>query len=189
MIGVLKPLLCPTARRHGGQVAASTFQYYPYRRPEFAGATPEPVQGCNIDIPYDDETSDQVVIHNYGAQLEQLLPIKNAITTLLDIETFEKISEKTVKNVLPGVHSLGCEGLELVILDAGLRFRLIDLLTRLWRFGCAHLLLYPAHRRAATGDLVRNDVLRIYKQFLATNRVAAPPTNTFVNRKTLGVYM
>jgi len=41
--------------------------------------------------------------------------------------------------------------------------------------------------RAATGDLVRNDVLRIYKQFLATSRIDAPPTNTFVNRETLGV--
>ena len=44
-----------------------------------------------------------------------------------------------------------------------------------------------AHRRAATGDLILNDVLRIYNRFLAAGRVAAPPQTPSSPRETLGV--
>jgi hypothetical protein len=122
MMGVLKPLAQffvqqPVGPKEKGKVAAPTFEYYRFNLAPGAKSTLAQLQdemqaalNSYIDIKVPDETEDQVTIHNYGAQIDLLLPIQNAINSLLDLEHFVKIAQPVIKKVTPGVQSSGAKG-------------------------------------------------------------------------------
>lgn len=102
MMGVLAPLakfLVQQPIGDSGEVAAPCFGYYPFNE-----ATSALVQlqreiqttiSAYVDVTA--ETSDQVVVNNFGPMLEMLLPIQQTINGLLDLDAFQKQAKPLTK--------------------------------------------------------------------------------------------
>jgi len=115
MLGILAPLakfLVQQPIGKEGKVAGPCFGYYPFGPKESAlkQLQREIKEAIDAYLDVTAETPDEVSAVDYGAQIEQLLPIQNTINSLLDLDSFKTISSPIVKNVQAGVHASGAKG-------------------------------------------------------------------------------
>ncbi|KAJ7142970.1 ferritin-like-domain-containing protein [Mycena epipterygia] len=117
MIGVLAPLakLLVTQPLNDGtdRVAAPCFSWY-----DFSAGQGTPFKQLRAEmkttilsyVQVTVETDDQVVEHDFGGQIETLIPIQTALDNMLDIDTFEQPTGKVSKKGLNVVHTQGFKG-------------------------------------------------------------------------------
>jgi hypothetical protein len=115
MMGILAPLakfLVQQPIGQHGEVAAPCFGYYRFRAGSSALKQLQSEMQSAIDAYVDvtAETPDQVAVHDYGPQLEALLPIQISISKLLDLDTFEKVAKPVIGQKTPGAMSSGAKG-------------------------------------------------------------------------------
>ncbi|KAI9511270.1 ferritin-like-domain-containing protein [Russula earlei] len=115
MMGVLAPLakfLVTQRIGNSDEVAGPCFGYYPFNRKESALKQLQREMREAIDVYVDvtPETPDQVPVTDYGAQIEQLIPIQDSVNALLDLDTFTTVASPIVKNVVQGAQSKGEKG-------------------------------------------------------------------------------
>lgn len=115
MMGVLAPLakfLVQQPIGYDGQVAAACFGWYSFDEGKSAlKQLQEEMQAAITEyVSVTRETPDQVAVHNYGPQLELLLPIQATIQSLLDLDTFTKLDHAKIKVTQPGIQTRGAKG-------------------------------------------------------------------------------
>lgn len=114
MMGVLTPLakfLVSQPIGTDGKVAAPCFDWYDFGgKPALKQLLGEMQTSLDAYLDVTEETPDQVAVHDYGKQLEVLLPIQNTMSALLDLDTFEKLATPVLKQSLPGVNNRGAKG-------------------------------------------------------------------------------
>ena len=116
MMGVLPPLARFLAQQpigNKGEHAAAAFDYYYFDESKSALAQlqEEMDAAINAYVGVTEETPDQVPVHDYGAILESLLPIKASIDSLLDLDSFQKLPTAPLKKYRVGnVQSRGANG-------------------------------------------------------------------------------
>jgi hypothetical protein len=114
LYSIMKGVLAPLAQflvqqpigKHG-HTAGPSFSFYRFKEGESALAQVQAEMQAAIDAYVDvtAETPDQVPVHNFGPQLEVLLPIQNTVNNLLDLDTYVKLARPVVKQIIPGVQN------------------------------------------------------------------------------------
>jgi hypothetical protein len=115
MMGVLAPLakfLVQQPVGYEGKVASACFGWYSFDDGKSALKQLQKEMQSAIDeyVSVTRETPDQVAVHNYGPQLEMLLPIQTTIKGLLDLDTFTKLDHARIKVTQPGIQTRGAKG-------------------------------------------------------------------------------
>lgn len=121
MMGVLGPLakyLIQQPFGGGDQVAAPCFDYYHFESgsSELSQLQAEMQNALNGYLDVTDETPDQVAVHNYGPQLELLLPIQATMASLLDLDTFVPLQTPVIKKTVAGVQNRAAKGFGKLVL-------------------------------------------------------------------------
>lgn len=122
MMGVLAPLAKfllsqSLPKPHENQVAAPCFDYYDFKgKPALRQLLNEMQIALDAYLDVTEETPDQVTVHNYGPQLNVLLPIQSTMTTLVCLNSFKPLAQPVVKKSGPGVNDRGAKGFGPVVL-------------------------------------------------------------------------
>lgn len=120
MMGVLAPLakfLVQQPIPGTEKVAAPCFDWYDFdNKSALPQLLKEMQTALDAYLDVTEETPDQVTVHNYGAQLDLLLPIQNTMLTLLDLESFKRLGSPVVKKSATGVNNRGAKGFGPVVL-------------------------------------------------------------------------
>lgn len=116
MMGVLPPLARFLAQQpigEKGEHAAAAFNYYYFdpSKSALAQLQAEMDTAINAYVGVTAETPDQVPVHDFGAILEKLLPIKASIDALIDLDSFVKFPTAPLKkSYQANVQSRGANG-------------------------------------------------------------------------------
>jgi hypothetical protein len=115
MMGVLRPLalfLVQQPLGEEGKNAAPCFGYYHFKKGLSALEMLQREMTRTIDgyCALDAENADQVANTDCGPQLELLLPVQQAIASLIDLDTFERKDHAQLKKSTPGVQDRGLKG-------------------------------------------------------------------------------
>jgi hypothetical protein len=117
MLGVLAPLakllVTQPLNDTTGRVAAPCFNWY-----DFSAGQGTPFRQLRAEmkatmlsyVQVTAETDDQVVEHDFGMQIEALIPIQTALDNMIDIGTFERPTGKISKKGLNVAHTQGFKG-------------------------------------------------------------------------------
>lgn len=120
MLGILSPLarfLVQQPIGDEGKVAAACFNYYDFgKKPALPQLLAEMQTAIDAYLDVTEETPDQVVVDNYGAQIQALLGVQNTMASLLDLTSFKKVASPVVKKSSPGVSNRGAKGFGSVVL-------------------------------------------------------------------------
>lgn len=116
MMGVLPALARFLAQQpigDKGEHAAAAFNYYYFdpAQSALAQVQAEMNTAINAYIGVTAETPDQVPVHDFGAILEKLLPIKASIDALIDLDSFVSLPTAPLKKTYQAnIQSRGANG-------------------------------------------------------------------------------
>lgn len=121
MLGVLGPLAQFLLQQPIGdedKVACPCFNFYDFGgNPALPQLLAEMQTSLDAYLDITEETPDQVAVVDYGAQIEQLIPIQNTMSTLIDLDQYIALSSPVIKKSQPGVYNnRGAKGFGPVVL-------------------------------------------------------------------------
>lgn len=125
MMGILPPIAKflisqPLPAPYEKNVAAPCFNYYDFcNEPPLQKLLLEMRTTLDAYLNVKEETANQVTVHDFGPQLDVLLPIYNTMTKLVTLDDFTRIARPLVKNAgaaMPGAQSMAAKGVGRVVL-------------------------------------------------------------------------